>query len=491
MPQPFNNAVITNDGASLLTMAQAGEIKIEFTRIAVGNGNYTEAEKTLDILQNQIALKSLKNSYAISDIEVFNEHSVKVTVLITNQDPVTGQTLVDTGYYINEIGLFAKVKDGTDDTEILYSIATTAGENGDFMPPYNGYNPAQIIQEYYVTVSNSAEVTIEGNTGAVALAEDLQETNGRLGSLEEKTKHYKALRITGTYDSGTYYVGFASLPLPKSQGRAEVTLLVSGIGNAEKPSCGTYLVQCSTRNEICMTVTELTPSGISESNPGTAFGYWMKDDRVCFGMRREAFSYCTNITVVSEDVDEEGSSRYEVAELYNSMVMPSGWTNAGIRKFLEEKEDAESASGCVTLWSGIICNESEASVSFYVPKRYWHNDNLTLMIDCVKYQHGTEVISPPHSKTVMATVTRKREIYVVVDNVPVLNAYSAAYDNGKVNKFNIHENFSMSGETTMDIMVDAEPLTTTDYAEVTVHKLDSSKYVITDIYAVMPQEQEG
>lgn len=45
MPQPFNNAVMTNAGARLLTRAQAGEIKIEFTRIAVGNGNYTAAEK--------------------------------------------------------------------------------------------------------------------------------------------------------------------------------------------------------------------------------------------------------------------------------------------------------------------------------------------------------------------------------------------------------------------------------------------------------------
>ena len=32
MPQPFNNAVMTNAGARLLTRAQAGEIKIEFTR---------------------------------------------------------------------------------------------------------------------------------------------------------------------------------------------------------------------------------------------------------------------------------------------------------------------------------------------------------------------------------------------------------------------------------------------------------------------------
>lgn len=172
MPQPFNNAVITNQGARLLTRAQAGEIKIEFTRIAIGDGNYTAEEKTLEALQKRTALKSLKNSYTLSHIDVFSDHCVKVTALITNQDPVTGQTLVNAGYYINEMGLFAKVKDGEDNTEVLYSITTTAGDNGDFMPPYNGYNLAQIIQEYFATVNNSAEVTIVNN-GAVALAEDL------------------------------------------------------------------------------------------------------------------------------------------------------------------------------------------------------------------------------------------------------------------------------------------------------------------------------
>ena len=60
MPQPFNNAIMTNGGARLLTKAQAGEIKIEFTRVEVGNGNYTEDEKTLEALQSQTALKSMK-----------------------------------------------------------------------------------------------------------------------------------------------------------------------------------------------------------------------------------------------------------------------------------------------------------------------------------------------------------------------------------------------------------------------------------------------
>lgn len=176
MPQPFHNAVMTNAGARLLSRAQTGEIKIEFTRIAVGDGSYLPEEKTLGALQKRTTLKSLKNSYTLSNIDTFSDHSVKVTALITNQNPVTGQTLVTAGYYINEMGLFAKIKGGADSTEVLYSITTTTGDNGDFMPPYNGYNPAQIIQDYFATVNNSAEITIQMNTGAVALVEDLDAT---------------------------------------------------------------------------------------------------------------------------------------------------------------------------------------------------------------------------------------------------------------------------------------------------------------------------
>ena len=171
MPQPFNNAVMTNAGARLLTRAQAGEVKIQFTRIATGNGTYTAAEKTLAALQAKTALKALKNSYPLSDVDVFSDYSVKVTALITNLDPVTRKVLVKQGYYINEMGLYAKPAGEPDSAEVLYSITVTAGENGDFMPPYNGYNPAQIIQDYFATVDNSAEVTIN-SAGAALLAED-------------------------------------------------------------------------------------------------------------------------------------------------------------------------------------------------------------------------------------------------------------------------------------------------------------------------------
>lgn len=174
MLQPFNKAVMTNAGAELLTRAQAGEISIQFTRVVTGDGLYDPDEKDISALQQMTELKSQKNSYPISKVAVFSEYSVKITALITNQNPATREILVSTGYHINEMGLYAKEKDGDISTEVLYSITTISGDNGDFMPPYNGYNPAQIIQDYIVTVNNTADITIQTGVGAVALAEDLE-----------------------------------------------------------------------------------------------------------------------------------------------------------------------------------------------------------------------------------------------------------------------------------------------------------------------------
>lgn len=81
MPQLFNNAVMTNKGANLLVRAQAGQIKLQFTRMAVGNGTYASSEKTIQALQKATKLKSQKNAYALSAVNVYSEHSVKVTAL--------------------------------------------------------------------------------------------------------------------------------------------------------------------------------------------------------------------------------------------------------------------------------------------------------------------------------------------------------------------------------------------------------------------------
>ena len=170
--QPYNKAVMTDKAIELLNKAQAGLCQIEITRMAIGDGEYLSAEKKEEYLKGQLELKNEKNSYPISSKGVSSDNSIIITAILSNQDPITFETLIEKGYCISEIGIFAK-ENGTDD-EILYSIAV-AEKLGDYMPAFEGSNPAQIIQSYQITVNNmeTAEVVIN-YAGAAMLASEGQ-----------------------------------------------------------------------------------------------------------------------------------------------------------------------------------------------------------------------------------------------------------------------------------------------------------------------------
>lgn len=182
MPQPFVQAALTNSGANILTRAQAGEGKIAFTRMVIGDGSYTDVEKDITALQKMTELKSPKNSFLVSKISKVNDATVRVTALITNMDPETQKAIITTAFNINEIGLYAKIEE--DDSDVLYSVTVTAGSEGDLMPPYNGESPAQITQSWDTSVSNTDNVTFTLPSGALALASDLAETNNKLDQMQ-------------------------------------------------------------------------------------------------------------------------------------------------------------------------------------------------------------------------------------------------------------------------------------------------------------------
>ena len=175
MSRPYNNAVITDAGIDLLDKAQTGQASIQFTRMAAGSGIYTTEDKDPSVLRGSTGLKLGQDSYGLSSVDIMPDDGIKLTSLFTNQDPATGEVIITEGYYINEIGLYAREKGGSDDTEILYSITVATDDTGDYMPPYNGGPPAQIIQEYRCKVSNAAEVSIDlTGAGAAMLVEEAE-----------------------------------------------------------------------------------------------------------------------------------------------------------------------------------------------------------------------------------------------------------------------------------------------------------------------------
>ncbi len=160
----FNSAVLTKKGNELLVTAAAGR-KIIFTRLVTGRGVYTEEEKQRNVLEEKTQLKQQMQQFTFSKFEKASENSVLLTALITNKE-------LSEGYKITEIGVYGKEVE--DEEDFLCSIAVTRSmEETDSFPPYNGLRECQIIQDYYITISADADVTVN-TKGAVALAEDLE-----------------------------------------------------------------------------------------------------------------------------------------------------------------------------------------------------------------------------------------------------------------------------------------------------------------------------
>ena len=160
----FNSAVLTKKGNELLTTAVAGR-KIIFTRLVTGSGVYTEEEKARAALEKKTVLKQQKQEFTFSSYEKVSQTSVLLTALITNRE-------LKESYKMTEVGIYGKEVDAEED--FLCSISVTASlEESDTFPAFNGLRESQIIQDYYITISVTAEVTVE-MTGAPALAEDLE-----------------------------------------------------------------------------------------------------------------------------------------------------------------------------------------------------------------------------------------------------------------------------------------------------------------------------
>lgn len=170
MPREFNRAVMTNDGADLLNRAQAGNAVLEFTRMAVGDGIFTDEETSVEAMQQMTDLKSEKYSYPICEKSVESPRCLKLTSVFWNAAPGEETAFVTDGFFINEIGLFCREKDKPD-SEVLYSVTTVIGGQGDYMPPYNGKNRAEIIQDWYATITNDGVAYIQNSSNTFVTKE--------------------------------------------------------------------------------------------------------------------------------------------------------------------------------------------------------------------------------------------------------------------------------------------------------------------------------
>lgn len=157
-------AVITEAWGKLQILNMTGE-QIEFTKLEVGSGLYSDEEATEEALSRRASLKDRKQVFGISSMDVKDDGKTLIlSIMITNAD-------LSEGYTIRELGLYARIKDQPD-TECLVSISLAEIE--DDLPAYDG-KESRILMKYQFTVSESDTVNLSYEHDPVALAKDVEE----------------------------------------------------------------------------------------------------------------------------------------------------------------------------------------------------------------------------------------------------------------------------------------------------------------------------
>lgn len=164
----FKQLIITNKGQALMAKMVAGAGNVKFTKIAVSDATYTDAQ-----LYSLTSISSIKQSTSISKVSRTNNVAVQIEGAVTNLD-------LTAGYFMRAIGLYAN---DPDEGEILYAItiASTAG----YMPPYNGITSSGAFFKLVTTVSNASSVSLNVDPSSVATIGDLKELRSQIESLQK------------------------------------------------------------------------------------------------------------------------------------------------------------------------------------------------------------------------------------------------------------------------------------------------------------------
>ena len=157
MPALYN-MTITTKGLNLRARAEAEELVLQFTKVAIGNGDYDGSEDLMPLTD----LKSKKQELGINS-KTYEENTISLKTVVSNTD-------LTEGYYIKEIGVYAQ---DPDEGEILYSISVAMDDKWDYLPAEE-WGPASIQYSLDTAISNADQVEIKPGSGAYALAEDLE-----------------------------------------------------------------------------------------------------------------------------------------------------------------------------------------------------------------------------------------------------------------------------------------------------------------------------
>lgn len=153
----YNSAIITNSGLALVASAISGGGTIDFTAVKTSSYAYPEGTNIAGLTDLQDIVQTVEPYSA----EVFNETMLQVSALFDNDE-------VASAYYINTIGLYAKIGSGN---PVLFSVCQAA--TPDQMPQHSDVSPSSFIYNIQTTVQQASQISVSTNPAGTATQQDI------------------------------------------------------------------------------------------------------------------------------------------------------------------------------------------------------------------------------------------------------------------------------------------------------------------------------
>lgn len=169
----MDGSITTNKGIALIAKLLASKGALQITRVAVGDGTPPSTPATLNALVHE-----LKNAN-IESMENPKNGEAKIVVTVSSIG-------VTTGFFIKEIGVFARDTDGS---EILYSYAGFSN-NPQWIRPEGAAITNVATYDLNTIVDRVSEVVVKIDPSSLATKEQLESLDSRISKLERQ-EHVK------------------------------------------------------------------------------------------------------------------------------------------------------------------------------------------------------------------------------------------------------------------------------------------------------------
>ena len=151
---------LTRAGLNAVVEAAYDQKTLMFTGCKLGSGaaSNPDFERVTD-------MTTVEKTLGVTSITV-DEHIATMRFVLENSS-------LQTGFFMRELGIFARLDDGEDEGEEFLYAYTNAGDNAGYVKPYDADNFVSIVFDVIVAVGNAETVdaVISGAVGFVTTAE--------------------------------------------------------------------------------------------------------------------------------------------------------------------------------------------------------------------------------------------------------------------------------------------------------------------------------